>query len=168
MISFIIPAYNEELLLGRTLEQLTLSVAATGRESEIIVVDDASSDRTTEIAQSYGAQVINVNLRHIAAVRNAGAKIARGDTFVFVDADTLVPEPTLRAALEALDRGAVGGGAAVEVDADIPFLAKLYFAVFNALWKPMKFAAGCFLFAKRADFEAVRGFDERYYASEEI
>jgi glycosyltransferase involved in cell wall biosynthesis len=168
LISFIIPAYNEEALLGRTLKQLKVAADASRQAYEIIVVDDASTDRTSEIAQSYGARVISVSLRHIAAVRNAGAREARGEVFIFVDADTLLPERTLLAALTELDNGAVGGGSVVQLDEKLPLLSTLYFKVFNFLWKPLKYAAGCFVFAKRTAFNAAGGFDERYYASEEI
>jgi glycosyltransferase involved in cell wall biosynthesis len=168
LISFIIPAYNEEALLGCTLKQLKLAADASRREYEIIVVDDASTDRTAEIAQSHDVRVVSVSYRHIAAVRNAGAREARGEILIFVDADTLLPERTLLAALDELDRGAVGGGSVVQLDEKPPFLPNLYFTMFNLLWKPLKYAAGCFLFAKRAGFDAAGGFDERYYASEEI
>src|SRR5687767_8100970 len=112
MISFIIPAYNEEALLARTLETLKESArsALDGLDHEIIVVDDASTDRTAQIAREAGARVITVEHRQIAATRNAGARSAQGDVFIFVDADTLVPASTLRAALEALRHGAIGGG----------------------------------------------------------
>jgi glycosyltransferase involved in cell wall biosynthesis len=167
-ISFIIPAYNEEALLGRTLDQLSLAGRAVGRDHEIIVVDDASADRTAEIVLSHGARLVSVSLRHIAAVRNAGAREASGDVLIFVDADTLLPEKTLLAALTELDKGAIGGGAQVELDEKPPFLPNLYFKFFNLIWKPFKYAAGCFVFATKTAFYAAGGFDERYYASEEI
>jgi glycosyltransferase involved in cell wall biosynthesis len=168
LISFIIPAYNEEALLGRTLEQVKVAAEASKREYEVIVVDDASTDRTVAIAQSFGARVVNVSYRQIAAVRNAGAREAGGEILIFVDADTILPERTLLAALDELDRGAVGGGSLVQLDEKPPFLPNLYFKVFNFLWKPLKYAAGCFVFATRTAFDAAGGFDERYYASEEI
>ncbi|MGH9410131.1 MAG: glycosyltransferase, partial [Vicinamibacterales bacterium] len=119
MISFIVPAHNEEALIGETLRALARAVEAVlgSRACEIIVVDDASTDRTAAIASGLGVRVVPVQVRHIAAARNAGARAARGDRFVFVDADTVLPPQTLRAALAVLDSGAVGGGAAIEVDA---------------------------------------------------
>src|SRR5687767_3744901 len=104
MISFIIPAYNEEALLGRTLRALRFSAGESlkNQRHEVIVVDDASTDRTAQIAEQQGARVVSVNKRHIAAVRNAGAREAQGDIFIFVDADTTVSPQVLRAALDAL------------------------------------------------------------------
>lgn len=168
MLSFIIPAYNEQAMIGQTIDSIVSAVEATHQSFEIIVVDDASTDRTAEVAQSMGARVIHVKKRHIAAVRNAGAKEARGDVLIFVDADTILPECTLLAALEALRDGAVGGGSDVAMDDHLPLLGWVYFQIFLLIWRPLKLAAGCFIFARRDAFEAVGGFDERYFASEEI
>ena len=90
-ISIIVPAHNEEALLGGTLRALGRAAANLGEDCEIVVVDDGSTDRTAEIAATLGARVVRVDVRHIAAARNAGARAAIGDVFVFVDADTLVP-----------------------------------------------------------------------------
>lgn len=168
MISFIIPAYNEEALIGRTIDSIHSAVEAAAQPYEIIVVNDASTDRTSGVARERRARVIDVNKRQIAAVRNAGAREALGDILVFVDADTILPEFTLLAALEAIDQGAVGGGCEVAMDDDVTLLGRRYFQVFLLIWRPLRLAAGCFIFAKRKAFEAVGGFDERYFAGEEI
>ena len=167
-ISFIIPAFNEESLLGSTIQALHDAMDGIGDAYEIIVVNDASTDRTREIALLSRARVIDVNKRQIGAVRNVGAREARGDLFIFVDADTFVPESTIRGALAELSGGAVGGGCAVEIADHIPCWGWLYIKAFLMVWKPLKLAAGCFLFVRRESFEAVGGFDERYFASEEI
>ena len=114
MLSFIVPAYNEEALIEATVKQLQFSAEALGRDYEIIVANDASTDETANVAEAAGARVVNVDNRQIAATRNAGAADANGDVFIFVDADTLVPAATLRAALRALDNGAIGGGATIK------------------------------------------------------
>lgn len=72
MISFIVPAHNEERLLGVMLDALAHSAATLDEPFEIIVVDDASTDRTAEIARRRHVCVLSANLRQIAAVRNAG------------------------------------------------------------------------------------------------
>src|SRR6478672_10194992 len=104
MISFIVPAYNEQALIGRTLEALIHAAEQTSEPYEVVVADDASSDRTAEIAQNSGAHVVRVNLRQIAATRNAGAREAIGDKLIFVDADTLVTMEVVRAAIEAMNQ----------------------------------------------------------------
>lgn len=168
MISFIVPAYNEELTLGLCLRSIARAARELGLEHELVVVDDASDDRTAAVAREHGAAVVPVSLRHIAAVRNAGARAARGDVFVFVDADTVLPTNTLRAAMLALDRGAIGGGARVEMDEPGALSVRIGTAMILGALRAMRWAAGCFLFVRRAAFEAVDGFDERFYASEEI
>jgi glycosyltransferase involved in cell wall biosynthesis len=168
MISFVVPAHNEETLLGRALASIHDAATASGRKFEVIVVDDASTDRTSEIAAAAGARVVNVNLRQISAVRNAGARAARGDVLVFLDADTVLPRKTLAAALGALQRGVAGGGSRVIFDGKTnPILEFLTF-LFVLVWFGMGWAAGCFIFARRSAFEAAGGFDEQYFVAEEM
>lgn len=168
MLSFIVPAYNEESLIGRTLEALTRAARTIDEPYEIIVADDASSDRTPDIAEARGARVIRVDRRQIAAARNAGAEKAMGDKLIFVDADTLVTEAVVRAAIEAMKRGAVGGGSAVNFDGRLPRYAELVHPMMVRFFRAAGFACGCFLFCTRPAFEAAGGFDERLFASEEI
>ncbi len=169
MISFIIPAHNEAFELPRALASIFAAARAVQQPFEVIVVNDASTDATAQIAQDAGARVIDVQLRKISAVRNAGAQAAKGDIFFFVDADTQISEPVLRAALKALGEGAVGGGAWVGFEESIPFFIRAGIWFFNILYMGLlRWAAGCFVFARRADFEAIGGFDESLYASEEI
>jgi glycosyltransferase involved in cell wall biosynthesis len=101
-ISFIIPAYNEERYLGRTLNAIDQAARTLGEPAEVIVVDDASTDRTAAIAHAHGARVVSVRCRQIAATRNAGARDAQGEMLVFVDADTIVTEAAMRAAIAAM------------------------------------------------------------------
>jgi glycosyltransferase involved in cell wall biosynthesis len=114
--AIVVPAWNEEAIIGQTVGQLRTIAENLGRPYELVVVDDASSDRTAEIAAAAGARVVRVEKRQIAAVRNAGARATTAPFIVFCDADTWIPETVLRHALLELDRGAVGGGARVAFD----------------------------------------------------
>lgn len=167
-LSFVVPAHDEEALIGDTLRTLRASADAAGVPYEIIVVNDASTDRTAAIATAAGARVVDVNVRQIAAARNAGAKVATGDTLIFVDADTWVPPATIRAVVEARRAGVIGGGAVVRADEPMPRYGRVLMPISVWILRTCRWAAGCFLFAERAAFEAVGGFDERLYASEEI
>jgi glycosyltransferase involved in cell wall biosynthesis len=166
-VSFVIPAWNEEALLGRTLDALLDAARTLAYPWEIVVADDASSDRTPDLARRRGARVVAVNRRQIAATRNAGAHAAKGDLLIFVDADTLVTPQVVRGAVEAMARGAVGGGCTVRFDERIPAYAKLLLRGLTPLYRAARLAAGCFVFCTRQAFEEVGGFDERLYASEE-
>ena len=168
MISFIVPAYNEERLLGATLDAARAAARAAGEPCELIVVDDGSTDRTAMVADDHGAIVVSVAYRQIAATRNAGARHANGDWLIFVDADTIVNEAVVRAAVEALRGGAAGGGAAVEFDGTVPLYARLLLPVLVWWFRAARLAAGCFLFCSRNAFVAAGGFDEAFYGAEEL
>ncbi len=168
LVSIIVPAHNEEALLGATLTALRDAAAALGEPHEIIVVDDTSTDRTSEIARAHGARVVSVDVHHIAAARNAGARAAQGAYFVFVDADTIVPPRMLRAAVETLRRGAAGGGSSAVFEPSAPRWARRAIAFAAFVMRLAQWAPGCFFFAERTAFERAGGFDERYFASEEI
>jgi GT2 family glycosyltransferase len=171
-ISFIVPAHNEEQLLGRTLA--SLHAAATDvadPESiryEVIVVDDDSDDRTAALAAAAGARVVSVRCRQIAGARNAGARVAVGDVFIFVDADTTVGADTLRATLRSVDRGCVGGGALLQFDDPVPFAARIVSPILALTMRLSGLAAGAYVFCTRSAFEAVGGFDETLFATEEL
>lgn len=167
-VSIVVPAYNEELLLPATLRALRDGTATLGLPAELIVVDDGSTDRTADVAREMGARVVPVKLRHIAGARNAGGRAATGDVVVFVDADTIVPPDLLRDAVAAIEAGAAGGGAGVryregEVRWAVAITAVVVWVLRRAKWAP-----GCFVFVRRDAFERAGGFDERYFASEEI
>ena len=167
MLSFVIPAHNEERHIGPTVAAVSAAAREVGKPFEIIVVDDASTDRTATIAAERGAQVIHVHHRQIAATRNAGAREAKGDILFFVDADTIANAPAIRACLEALDRGAVAGGCLFRFDGVLPLWARLLYPFFVVGARLLTLVGGCFLFCTREAFDAVGGFDERYYAAEE-
>lgn len=167
MVSFIIPAHNEAAWIGRTLQAIRTAAEAAGEPYEMIVVDDTSTDDTARLAEAAGASVIRVCHRQIAATRNAGARIAKGDSFFFVDADTLATAEAVRAGLDALRSGAVGGGCLVRFDERLPLWARAAYAVAERTARVCRMAGGCFLFCTRNAYEAGGGFCERYFAAEE-
>jgi glycosyltransferase involved in cell wall biosynthesis len=168
MISFIVPAYNEELELTSTLEAIRAAASGAALPWEIIVVDDASTDATPEIAEQAGARVVSIHRRQIAAARNAGARAAQGEYLFFVDADTRINQTHVTEAMTLLEAGYTGGGARGVMDGFIPLWSRILLHAFCTLYFGLNLGAGAFLFTTRRNFEATGGFDEQYFAGEEV
>ena len=166
MLSFIVPAYNEELEIPSTIA--AIHDAAQDRQYEIIVVDDASTDATPAIATSLGAKVVSIDRRHIAATRNAGARAARGDILFFVDADTRINKKHVVGVIAVLESGFAGGSARIRTHGPVPLWANIFIRIFCAVYFAIKLGAGAFLFTTRKNFDAIGGFDETLFAGEEI
>lgn len=169
MLSFIVPAHNEQACLGRTLEAIHAAALAVDGPYEIIVVNDASTDATAEIAQKHRARVVSVNHRQIAATRNSGGKAATGDRLFFIDADTTINAAAVEAAIRQMDKGAVGGGAPAMWDKDepVPLYIRILALLQVFLAKLLGFTGGAFMFCTREAFQATGGFNERLYWAEE-
>lgn len=86
-ISVIIPTYNEEKYIKNLL--VALKHQDYKKKYEIVVGDSKSKDRTVKIAKNFTDKVVIIGKRTIGAGRNAAAKIAKGDIFLFMDADTV-------------------------------------------------------------------------------
>ena len=168
MISFIIPAHNEEFELSSTLAAIRAGTSDAGRPYEIVVVDDASTDATPEIAAQAGAKVVPINRRQIAAARNAGARAAEGEYLFFVDADTRINGSHITEAIAALEAGYAGGSARVAIDGVVPLWGRILLRVFCTLYFGLNLGAGAFLFTTRRNFDATGGFDEQYFVGEEV
>src|SRR6266536_3692423 len=168
MISFIVPAYNEELELSSTLTAIHAATSGLSQPFEIIVVDDASTDATSEIAEQAGAQVVSIHRRQIAAARNAGACAARGEYLFFIDADTRINRTHVSQGMAALEGGYAGGSARGVMDGFIPLWSRIFLRAFCTLYFGLNLGAGAFLFTTRRNFAATGGFDEQYFAGEEV
>jgi cellulose synthase/poly-beta-1,6-N-acetylglucosamine synthase-like glycosyltransferase len=92
-LAFVIPAYNEEALIGKCLESVVAEVKRTGRDAGIIVVNNASTDRTGEIARSFaGVTVVDEPKKGLVNARDAGFAASLGyDLVANIDSDTIVP-----------------------------------------------------------------------------
>jgi glycosyltransferase involved in cell wall biosynthesis len=168
MLSFIVPAYNEEHELPSTLSAIHAAAAANAEPYEIIVANDGSTDATAAVAVAAGVRVVTIHRRQIAAARNAGAREARGDILFFVDADTRIAAQHVAAARAALSSDCVGGGARMEFNEEIPSWARIFVYVFGRLYFAANLGAGAFLFTTRDFFDRIGGFDEQYFAGEEV
>ena len=168
MISFVIPAHNEERLLGATIQAIHRACATLVEAYEVVVVDDDSSDQTSVVAMEEGATVVSVGHRQIAATRHAGTGAARGNILIFVDADTLVHAAVVHQALDALRNGAVGGAAIGLFDGELPLFANAMVTLFARLARMATLTNGCFLFCTRTAYEAAGGFDRTLFAFEDV
>ncbi len=167
--SIIIPAYNEENFLPRTLAAINDAMEKISMSGEVIVVNNNSTDGTAAIPEKYGAKLVFESINQISRARNTGAKSADGSYLVFLDADTVISPALLQSALETLDSDQYcGGGVIVAGDGQLPKTMQCILNFWN--WLSVKFglAAGCFIYCRRDAFEAIGGFSERVYASEEI
>lgn len=170
-ISIIVPAFNEERLLPATLESLRRGCAVfagRGWDTELLVCDNNSTDRTAEIALAGGARVVFEALNQISRARNAGAAAATGEWLLFVDADSL-PEVSLFADVrDVIDAGrCLAGGSTVRFAAE-DRIGALPVMLWNGISRAMRWAAGSFIFCRADAFHEIGGFSTELYAAEEI
>jgi glycosyltransferase involved in cell wall biosynthesis len=170
-VSIILPAYNEEKLLPSTLEAVARSRVAferRGWESEVVVCNNNSTDRTSEVARAAGAMVVFEPINQIARARNTGAAAATGDWFLFIDADSQ-PSPELfdAVAQRILSGEILAGGALLELDHSTPALKFLTF-VWHCWSRLQKHMAGSFIFCDAAAFREIGGFSHELFAAEEL
>ncbi|MEM5874696.1 MAG: glycosyltransferase [Candidatus Aenigmatarchaeota archaeon] len=169
--SIVIPALNEE----KYIENCLISVLdQTYKNYEIIVVvDKRSKDKTYEIAKKYTKNVYYCEKKGIAGSRNFGARLAKGDVLLFLDADTIVLPNLLEAFNKHLKDKKVVGCACpkLPIKYDAKFI--LAFIVYNnyeelslKVGKPN--IAGCISAYKKKYFDMVNGFDERLKVLEDF
>ena len=178
MISVIIPTLNEEKLLARMLQQFTPSITSQYK-IELVVSDGGSKDATIGIAKQY-AHVLVENTegvkQTISLGRNIGARNARGDIFIFLNADTLVNDVDrfFRRLLEEIDgEGIVAVTCSVEVYPEEKTLGdRLYHGFYNWLFYMMNqvgmgMGRGECHVMRREIFEKVGGYAPRIAAGED-
>jgi glycosyltransferase involved in cell wall biosynthesis len=169
-ISLVIPAWNEAARLPRLLESVAAARAAYpggADRIEVIVADNGSTDATAAIAAAAGCRVARVETRCIAAARNGGAALARAPILAFVDADSVLHPRVFAAVTAAMaDPRTLGGASRVTMERWSPGIALSF-----ALMVPMVWATGFdtgLVFWRRADFEALGGYDETRMLAEDV
>jgi len=178
-VSIIIPTYNEEKNIENTLKAIANQ---SYKRYEIIVSDSKSKDNTVKIARKYHAKVIIGPKKGIGAGRNLGAKHARGDILLFIDADTVMMWNTLSILMQKFSKKSVVGAtcAVVPLKPTAKNLAAYgtynkfserslrtqKFPVLGRLKLPI--VAGICVAYRRKDFFAVGGFDEKMAAFEDL
>ena len=170
-ISIVVPAFNEERLLGGSLAQIKAAAGAfaqRGWDFELIVCDNNSTDRTAEIARAAGATVVFEPVNQIARARNCGAAAATGDWLVFVDADSHPSAGLFADVAEQIQSGKyLAGGSTVRLD-EKHFVAGCVTQLWNYASRSLKLLAGSFIFVETAVFRKVGGFSNELFVAEEL
>ena len=104
-ISVVVPCLNEENAVGTVVDQAWQGIRDSGRRGEVIVVDNASTDRSAEVAAEYGAIVVREERPGYGSAYLAGLAVARGDYIVMGDADATYPMRELAPFVEGLASG---------------------------------------------------------------
>jgi glycosyltransferase involved in cell wall biosynthesis len=168
-VSVIIPTLNEEKYIEATL--LSIRNQDYKGKYEIIVVDSNSKDRTVEIARKYADKVIITKRKGASVGRNIGARVARGEILLFVDADTiLLPNVISKVANHLKKRDNIGIVVPVLVD---DFNKNVLYIM--GMWANYILSKGnlhpvttvCFA-CDREVFFMVGGFNEKLHVAEDI
>jgi len=157
--------------LTRTLPRIKEAISAfseRGWDSELIVCDNNSTDRTPDVAREAGAKVVFEPVNQIARARNTGAQAASGDWLVFVDADSQPCKALFAEVAEEILTGrCLAGGCTVKLDGDYPFGRRVV-QLWNWLSRTFRLLAGSFIFCEAGIFREVGGFDQDLFAGEEL
>jgi len=166
MLSIIIPTLNEEKFLPHLLISLK---EQTFKDFEIIVADNNSTDATRSIALKSGAKMVEGGLP--ARGRNNGAKVARGEWLLFLDADVILPPDFLEKAIAEIKESTLAAASCLinplsarKIDKFLHGVVNLYF---KATKKKFAHAPGFCIFAKKEVHQLVGGFDEKIKLSED-
>lgn len=167
----VIPAFNEERLLGETLRRIHDALTVFARrdwDTELIVCDNNSTDRTAEVARAAGARVVFEPVNQIARARNCGAAAATGDWLVFIDANSHPSAELLEEVATQIESGrCLAGGATIRIDAP-QVTAKGLALLWNCASRTLGWVAGSFVFCETRAFRHLGGFSHEWFASEEI
>jgi glycosyltransferase involved in cell wall biosynthesis len=168
-VSVIIPARNVEAFLGE--ELAALAAQEFDRSWEVVVVDNASTDGTAQLAQSWsdalpGLRVVPCAGLGVNRARNVGVRAARASKLLFCDADDIVGPGWLRAMCDALDTTDVVGGSLLtaELNVGMPGLERIGGTKTRLLktLDHLPYVAGGNMGFRRTVFDAVDGFDEAF------
>ncbi|HZE60747.1 MAG TPA: glycosyltransferase [Burkholderiales bacterium] len=154
-------------MLPRLLDSVDAARARYKGEVQVIVADNASTDATAAIARARGCEVAYVEQRRIAASRNGGAKLARAESLCFIDADSSIHPQTFHAIDEALARrDVVGGATGVYPERWSVGIVATWMVMLPMVWVT-RMDTGV-VFCRRADFEALGGYDEERELAEDV
>jgi len=171
MISFVVPAHNEEVLIEKCLRAILAETSCTKCEAEIIVVNNASSDNTRHIALSVpGVTVVDEPIKGLVNARRAGYMASHGELIANIDADTIIPQGWLDKVLtefaKAPNMVALSGPYIYYgVPERVRFVAALFYKTsfvfysLNRLFKVGSMIQGGNFVVRRSAMQAIGGFN---------
>lgn len=174
LVSIVIPAYNEEKRIGKTLSSLG-QLLHSDFNYEIIVADAGSSDKTKEIAEKFGAKVVTFDKKTVSYSRQKGFEAAKGEIIASLDADTIITPSWLENAVRRLNsrKDIVGVTGVVRTYESTPIL-EFWMRYVNSFFNWLHIILGLPLFSgqnfavKRAAFKAIGGFNTEYFSAEDM
>jgi glycosyltransferase involved in cell wall biosynthesis len=169
-VSFIIPVCNDAARLEACLRSIRRNTQAPG-QIEIVVVDNGSTDGSSQIASAFGAKVVPVEAGRVSDLRNRGARHATADVFAFVDADHEIVAGWVYAALDCLRMPAVGAvGALCHAPADGTWVQRGYEHLRGAVrgQRDVDWLGSGNMAVRRQAFEALGGFDTSLDTCEDV
>jgi len=170
-ISVVVPAFNEEKLIEKSLRAIGGALDSfhkQGWETEIIICDNNSTDRTAKIARAAGAKVVFESINQIGRARNCGAAAATGDWLLFIDADSFPSAELLSEVAKVIASGkAIAGGSTVRLET-ANCTARFFTEFWNTISRVLHWVAGSFIFCEAAAFRAVGGFNNEFFTGEEL
>lgn len=166
--SVLIPAHNEENYIGKCLDSIAAAAALSSQPTEVIVILNRCTDRTEEIARSYGCVTLVDGSKNLSMIRNAGARIARGEYIVTIDADSMMTERMLTEIDEHLASGTyIGGGVAGKFERmSVGIIVSALLLIVPLIFKYGAVSVGIF-WCRKIDFDAIGGFNENMLMTED-
>lgn len=165
--SVVIPARNEEKLIGRCLDSIRKAASSIDGSVQVIVVLNRCTDRTEDIARAAGCEIVREDAKNLAQIRNAGLRAATAQYLITIDADSEMSTNMFVEIHRALSNEQIVGGGVLIIPERWSLgiaLTALYLLPI-ALWYGI--TAGLF-FCRKSDFDAIGGFNEALHSVEDI
>lgn len=165
-ISFIVPLYNEEKTIASCLDSI---IAELQENDEIIIVDNGSSDKSANIARAYKSVLLLERPGvTVAAVRNFGAKVAKGNVLAFIDADCILCRDWRMQLLKTLEVQSVAAtGSKYCLPVSACWIEKVWYSQRNNSAGKAKYINSGNLAIRKDIFFRVGGFDEALVTGED-